>query len=130
MRNRDRMEIISRILEAVNGGGGATRTRIMYHAFVSHAQMKEYLSYLADNGMLYYDLESQKFKITEKGLEFVRIYTEIDEMIKIPPAPSPLPLDRQRRQLQQQYLMQKNNDYPSGEEEEEKESLEVEMPSK
>ena len=117
-RSRDRMEIISRILEAVNeAGGGTTRTRIMYHAFVSHAQMKEYLSYLADNGMLYYDLESQKFKITEKGLEFVRIYTEIDEMIK-KPAPSPLPLDRQRRQLQQQYLMQKNNDYLSGEEEE------------
>jgi predicted transcriptional regulator len=95
MRNRDRMEIISRILEAVNGSGGATRTRIMYHAFVSHAQMKEYLSYLEDNGMLHYDAESEKFKITEKGLEFVRIYTEINEMIKVPP-PQPLPLERQR----------------------------------
>ena len=112
MRNRDRIEIISRILEAVNGGG-ATRTRITYNAFVSHAQMKEYLAYLADNGMVHYDSESQKFKITEKGLEFVRIYTEMDEMIKI--SPSPLPLERRQ---QQQYLMRKNNDYLSGEEEE------------
>ena len=94
------MEIVSRILEAVNGGGGTTRTRIMYHAFVSHAQMKEYLSYLADNGMLHYDSESQKYKITEKGLEYVRIYTEIDELIKIPP-PGPT---TERQQLQQ-YVM-------------------------
>jgi predicted transcriptional regulator len=96
MRNRDRMEIFSRILEAVNGAGhgGTTRTRIMYHAFVSHAQMKEYLSNLADNGMRYYDSESQKFKITEKGLEFVRIFAEMDEMIKMQ-SPQPLPLERQ-----------------------------------
>ena len=62
MRNRDRMTIISRILEAVNEGGrdGSTRTRIMYNAFVSHAQMKEYLSNLEDNGMLYYDAERSK----------------------------------------------------------------------
>jgi predicted transcriptional regulator len=102
-RNRDRMEIINRILEAVNGVGGATRTRIMYHAFVSHAQMKEYLSYLQDNGMLHYDAESQKFKITEKGLEYVRIYTEIDELIKVPPRLGPT--TERQQQLQQQYVM-------------------------
>ena len=72
------MEIISRILEAVNGGGGATRTRIMYHAFVSHAQMKEYLSNLEDNGMLHYDSESEKFKITEKGRRLLKHYNAIE----------------------------------------------------
>jgi predicted transcriptional regulator len=97
------MDIISRILEAANGeSGGATRTRIMYHAFVSHAQMKEYLSYLQDNGMLHYDAESQKFKITEKGLEYVRIYTEIDELIKVPRLG---PTTERQQQLQQQYVM-------------------------
>ncbi len=101
-RNRDRIEIMSRILEAVNGGS-TTRTRIMYNAFVSHDQMKEYLSYLEDNGMLYYDSESEKFKITEKGLEFVRIYTEINEMIKIPPRPRPT--TERQQQLQHQYVM-------------------------
>ncbi len=87
MRNRDRMNIISRILEAVNGSGddGVRTTRIMYNAFVSHAQLKQYLSMLADNGMVQYGSKSQAFKITEKGLMFLRAYREIDEMIKIPP---------------------------------------------
>lgn len=89
MRNRDRMNIISRILEAVNGSGddGVPTTRIMYNAFVSHAQLKQYLAMLADNGMVQYGSKSQAFKITEKGLMFLRAYREIDEMIKIPPPP-------------------------------------------
>ena len=87
MRNRDRMDIISRILEAVNGrsgSGGATRTRIMYDAFLSHDQLKEYLSNLADNELVHHDSSSDKFKITEKGLMFIRTYAEIDEMMKVP----------------------------------------------
>jgi predicted transcriptional regulator len=90
MKNRDRMDIISRILEAAkNGdsggsGGGATKTRIMYNAFLSHTQMKEYLSNLADNELVEYDSLSQTFKTTEKGLIFLRTYGEMDEMIKIP----------------------------------------------
>ena len=62
--------------------------------------MKEYLSNLEDNGMLHYDSESQKYKITEKGLDFIRIYTEIHEMIKVPPS-----RPRLTAELQQQYVM-------------------------
>jgi hypothetical protein len=36
-------EIVAHILRAVNGSGGSTRTAIMYKAFLSYAQMKEYL---------------------------------------------------------------------------------------
>ena len=103
------MEIISRILEAVNGGGGASRTRIMYNAFVSHAQMRQYLSALEDSGMLHYDLKSQTFKITEKGTKFLRTYREIGEMIKVPPQ-------------HKQYSLRKN--YPG----EEEESLQLKAP--
>jgi predicted transcriptional regulator len=85
MKNRDRMDIISRILEAASGesGGGATRTRIMYNAFLSHAQLKQYLSNLADNELIQYDSLSQTFQTTEKGLMFLRTYSEMDEMIKV-----------------------------------------------
>ena len=43
MKYRSRTEIVSMILEAANGG--ATKTKIMYKAFLSYAQLKEYLSY-------------------------------------------------------------------------------------
>jgi predicted transcriptional regulator len=42
MNNRDRTEIVSMILEAANGR--VTKTKIMYKAFLSYAQLKEYLS--------------------------------------------------------------------------------------
>jgi predicted transcriptional regulator len=85
MKNRDRMDIISRILEAANGGssGGATRTKIMYNAFLSHGQLKQYLTTLADNGMVRFDFLSQTFKTTEKGLRFLKTYSQMNEMIKV-----------------------------------------------
>jgi len=39
MKYRSRTEIVSRILDAANGG--ATKTKIMYKAFLSYAQLKE-----------------------------------------------------------------------------------------
>jgi predicted transcriptional regulator len=46
MLGRHRTEIIAQILEVVNdgssGGEGVTRTKIMYKAFLSYAQLKEY----------------------------------------------------------------------------------------
>jgi predicted transcriptional regulator len=83
MKNRDRMDIISRILEAANSGIGATRTKIMYHAFLSHGQLKQYLTTLANNGMVRFDFLSQTFKTTEKGLRFLKTYSQMNEMIKV-----------------------------------------------
>jgi predicted transcriptional regulator len=85
MKNRDRMEIISKILQATNGRVGATKTRIMYFAFLTHTQLKHYLSILADNGMVKYDSLSQTFKTTQKGLSFLKTYGEITQMIKMVP---------------------------------------------
>jgi predicted transcriptional regulator len=84
MRNRDRMDIISLILEAANvgSGGGATKTKIMYNAFLSHNQLKGYLTTLTENHLLRYDSLSQKFKTTEKGLRFLKTYNQMDEIIK------------------------------------------------
>ena len=84
MRYRSRTEIISVILDAANGG--ATKTKIMYHAFLSYAQMKEYLRVLTENNLLNYNVDTQTFKTTEKGLRFLDIYNQMDGMIKAPPA--------------------------------------------
>ena len=67
------------ILDAANGG--STKTRIMYKAYLSYAQLKEYLSILVENGLLEYDDGDLKYKTTEKGLRFMRTYNEIGEMV-------------------------------------------------
>jgi len=42
MKYRSRTEIVSMILEAANGS--ATKTKIMYKAFLSYEQLREYLA--------------------------------------------------------------------------------------
>ena len=86
MKYRDKIDIISQILEAVNGGG-ASRTRIMYKALLSYAQMKENLMLLTKKDLLRYDEDTRTFKTTEKGLRFLKTYNQIDDMIKSPQQP-------------------------------------------
>ena len=94
MINRNRLEIISQILEAANGG--ITKTRIMYRAFLSYAQMKENLTALTEKDLLRYNEDTRTFKTTEKGLRFLDIYNRISDMIKAPlPPPPPLPPQQQ-----------------------------------
>lgn len=76
MKYRSRTEIAAGILEAANGG--ATKTKIMYKAFLSYAQLKEYLSVLHANGLLEHNAEEQKYKTTGKGLKFLGIYSQME----------------------------------------------------
>jgi hypothetical protein len=57
-------------------------------AFLSYAQMKEYLMMLTKTDLLSYDLDTHTFKTTEKGLRFLDAYNQMDGMIKAPPAAS------------------------------------------
>ncbi|HVD06959.1 MAG TPA: winged helix-turn-helix domain-containing protein [Nitrososphaeraceae archaeon] len=82
MKYRSRTEIISMILEAANGG--ATKTRIMYRAFLSYAQLREYLSILIENNLLEYLEGSQTYKTTEKGLNLLKMHNEIGELLQTP----------------------------------------------
>ena len=68
------------MLEAANGG--ATKTRIMYKAFLSYGQLKEYLSVLIENNLLEYLEGSQNYKTTEKGLNFLKMHNEIGELLQ------------------------------------------------
>jgi predicted transcriptional regulator len=80
MKYRSRTEIVAMILEA--GNGGATKTRIMYKAFLSYAQLREYLSVLIENNLLEYLEGSQTYKTTEKGLNFLKMHNEIGELLQ------------------------------------------------
>ena len=79
MKNRSRTEIISSILEAANGG--ATKTKIMYKAFLSYGLLREYLVFLMENNMIYRE-GTQIYKTTEKGLKLLKMHNEIGELLQ------------------------------------------------
>ena len=79
MKYRSRTEIVAMILDAANGG--ATKTKIMYKAFLSYAQLREYLSVLIENNLIEYVEGSQTYKTTEKGLNFLKMHNEIGELL-------------------------------------------------
>ena len=96
MRYRSRTEIISQILKAAanknhdsnsntsgsNGNAGTKKIRIMYKANLHYEQLTEYLMFLTQNDLLCYDLDTQTFKITQKGLRFLDTYNRIDPTIR------------------------------------------------
>ncbi len=80
---RSRTEIIRDILQtARSDGNGVVQTKIMYNAFLSYHQVKEYLTILIDNGLLQHDLGNQKFRITEKGLRFLQLCEQIGDLME------------------------------------------------
>ena len=80
MGNRSRTEIVGNILDAANGG--ASKTKIMYTAFLSYNQLKEYISMLIENNLIEYLDGAHKFKTTEKGLNFLKMHNEIGELLQ------------------------------------------------
>ena len=80
MKNRSKTEIVSNILDAANGG--ATKTKIMYKAFLSYVQLKEYLSVLIENALLEYLDGTHQFKTTGKGLNYLKMQNEMGELLQ------------------------------------------------
>jgi len=80
MKYRSRTEIVGNILDAANGR--ATKTKIMYKAFLSYAQLKEYLSVLIENNLIEYLEGTHQFKTTEKGLNYLKMHNEIGALLQ------------------------------------------------
>ena len=59
--------------------GGATQTDIMYKASMNFRLMKKYMSFLSKNGLLI--KEGASYRITDKGVYFLQIYDQLNEMI-------------------------------------------------
>lgn len=73
------MDIAAAILEISQDG--AIKTKIMYSAFLSFPQLKEYLGLLTDGGLLKYEDEERIYKTTDKGRRFLKMYKEVDAMV-------------------------------------------------
>ena len=81
MKYRSRTEIVAMILDSANGG--ATKTKMMYKAFLSYHQLKEYLFMLIENELIEYLNGTQTFRTTEKGLNYLKMKNEIGELLHI-----------------------------------------------
>jgi predicted transcriptional regulator len=94
MKPRSRSEIIGAILEAANGGG-ATKTMIMYKAVLSYDRMKEYLSSLAEDGLIEYEQGRMTYRTTAKGIRLLQLYNNVNEMVQ----PSIIKIEKKNNNL-------------------------------
>jgi len=81
MKYRSRSDIVSMMLESARSG--ATKTKIMYKAYLSYAQVMEYLKYLQQSELLAYEKGTQLYRPTEKGLKFLNMSNELNEMVAL-----------------------------------------------
>ncbi len=81
MKYRSRSDIVGLLLDAANGGR-ATKTKMMYKAYLSFNQLREYLALLIENGLIEYEGD-QTYRTTEKGIRVLRIQNEINEVTPI-----------------------------------------------
>ena len=79
MKYRSLTEIIATMLESVRSG--STKTKIMYKAYLSYNQLKEYLQFLQESNLIKYESGSQIYRITDKGFQFLRAYEEISGLV-------------------------------------------------
>ena len=79
MKYRTSTEIVAMMLDAANGG--TTKTKIMYKAYLSYNQLKEYLSVLIENNLIEYIDRTQTFKTTDKGLSFLKMHDALGELL-------------------------------------------------
>ncbi len=80
-RRRSRMDVISSILEAATNG--SKKTRIMYRATLNFKQMQRYLPLLIRRGLLenvQTDSQRSLYKTTQKGLDFLKKYEELNNI--------------------------------------------------
>lgn len=82
MKYRSRTDIVHLILEAANGGA-ATKSKIMYKAFLSFGQLKEYLMVLIENDLLEYEEGQNTYRTTSKGIKLLQIFNNMEELTPI-----------------------------------------------
>ena len=80
MKYRSRTEITAMILDT--SIKETTKIKIMYNAYLSYNQVKEYISILTENNLIEYIEGARTYKTTEKGLNFLKMNNEIGELLQ------------------------------------------------
>ncbi len=79
MKYREHVDIVKAILESTRTG--ASKTQIMYKAFLSYTLLVNYLQILQDKGLLRYNKKTMRYKLTKKGIQFIEYYQKIAELL-------------------------------------------------
>ena len=72
---RDREEIIAAILTSVLQG--ATKSKIIYNAYLNYYQAQKYIEYLLRNKLITFD--GKIYKITENGMNYLKTFTMLKD---------------------------------------------------
>lgn len=81
VRNRSRLDVIAAILRVLNDKD-ASKTRIMYGAYVSYAQIRGYIPSMLASGLLTItNGQHLVYRIKERGIRFLQLYERLNEMI-------------------------------------------------
>ena len=83
MKYRSRTEIVCEILETAKGINGVTKTKIMYSAFLSFAQLKEYLATMLEGGVLEYMADRNVYRTTKKGIAMLESCQAVNKMLGV-----------------------------------------------
>ena len=79
MKYREHVDIVKAILEITRSG--ASKTQIMYKAFLSYTLLVNYLQILQDKGLVKYNKKTLRYKLTKKGDQFIEYYKKIAELL-------------------------------------------------
>src|ERR671938_1978234 len=80
MRYRNRTDIVATILESASNTP-IPKTRLMYMSYLSHKKMTSFAAMLIQNDLLSFDNHRRLFSTTAKGLKFLELYNEIQQLL-------------------------------------------------
>ena len=76
--NRSNHEMVSDILRAIDTDG-ATIYEIQFKTYISYQHLKKYLAYLVQNELIVYRKDQKRFRITQRGIQALDLYTKMNE---------------------------------------------------
>jgi len=80
---RNKEEIYASILRSTLSDGGGTRiTKLMYDSLLSYMQLRVHLKELVDYGLIVNEPDITRYRLTEKGVRFLKLMESMDGLLK------------------------------------------------
>ena len=100
MKYRCKTDIMTALLQSATGG--INKTKLMYMAYLSYTQLKEYLLILEEGGLLAYDQPTMTYRTTAKGAQFLAMNEKLNELSGFAVVDGILVSDRKKDDLEGQ----------------------------